>query len=216
MNKFAEKAASFTGVVTRIEGKHLEVRVDDQSLEFTVEGAVAEELQPGHEVTIVTWGSNSALRVVNHTTNMTYRPYYNPDPESAELLPEGLRSPADIPESKMGAFTLLPTVAMATIYQSIPVFGWYVTYKMITNPDKSVRGTAPQYEVRSKLLFIVFVILAVVLSGFMFISSGDVIKAALVYMTVLYIGTYLLMHYIFKGIQEIDDFTFEQQSKRGT
>ena len=192
------------------------MRVDDQSLTFTVEGAVAEEVQPDHDVTVVTWGSNSALRVVNHTTNMTYRPYYNPDPDSDELLPEGLRSPADIPESKMGAFTLLPTVAMATIYQSIPVFGWYVTYKMITNPDKSVRGTAPQYEVQSKLFFIVFVILAVVFSSFTFMGSGDVIKAALVYMTVLYIGTYQLMRYIFKGIEEIDDFTFEQKQKRDT
>lgn len=214
MNKFAEKAASFTGIVTGVEGKHVVVQSGEQSLSFTVEGAVAEELLPDHEITVVTWGSQSALRVVNHTTNTTYRPYYNPDPDSDELLLEAHRSQTDVADSKMGAFALLPTVAMATVYQSIPVLGWYVTYKMISNPDKSIPGTAPQYEAQAKRYFIVFLLLAFVLSGLFFTTSGDVLKAALVYMTLLYIGTYLLMRYIFKGIEEIDDFTEQQIEKR--
>ena len=214
MNKFAEKAASFTGVVTNIEGKHIEVRVGEELLTFTVEGAVTEELRPEHEVTVVTWGSQSTVRVVNHTTNTTYRPFYNPDPENGDLLPEAQRSPADVPERKMGACALLPTVAMATLYQSIPGFGWYVTYKMITNPDKSIPGTAPQYEGLSNRLFMLFVILAFVFSGFFFATSGNVIKSALVYMTLLYIGTYLLMRYIFRGIEEIDDYTQQQIERR--
>lgn len=210
MNKFAEKAASFTGVVASVSGKHVVVRSDEQTVTFVVEGTVPGELLPGHDVTVVTWGSPSALRVVNHSTNTTYRPYYNASPDSDETLAEAHRSAADVPEGKMGTFTLLPAVALATIYQSIPIYGWYVTYKMLANADKSITGTAPQYATRAKFYFLLFIVLAFTFSGLLFASSGDIIKAALVYMTSLYVGTYMLMAYIFKGIEEIDEFTQKQ------
>lgn len=214
MNKFAEQAISFSGVVTAVNGKRVVVRGGKQPRTFTVEGSVADELLPDHDVTVVTWGDSSALRVVNHTTNTTYRPYYNQAPESGATLAEAHRSPADVPDEKMGALSLLQTVALATVYQSIPVLGWFITYRMIANPDKSISGTAPQYEIRSKGYFILFVVLAFVGSGVLFATSGDAIKAALLYMTLLYIGTYLLMRTIFRGIEEIDDYTWRQLAAR--
>lgn len=210
VSTFSKQAKSFTGVVKDIDGKSVVIQVDGQTLTFTVEGAVSDELQSGHKVTVVTWGNASAVRVVDHDTNTIYRPYYNSAPDGDEHLAEGNRSPADVPEARMGLTSLLPAVFLATVFQSIPIYGWYVTYKMVANPDKSIPGTAPQYATQAKFRFLVFVLLAFVLSGYMFSSSGDVIKAALVYMTVLYVGTFSLMRTLFRGIEEIDDFTRRQ------
>lgn len=210
MSIFSKQAKSFTGVVQHIDGKSVVVQVDGQAMTFTVEGAVPAELQTGHKVTVVTWGNGSAVRVVDHDTNTLYRPYYNPDPGGDERLAEGNRSPADAHEARMGLTSLLPAVFLATIFQSIPIYGWYVTYKMVANPDRSILGTAPQYAGQAKSRFVIFVVLAFVLSAYMFSSSGDVIKAVLVYMTVLYVGTFSLMRTLFRGIEEIDDFTRQQ------
>lgn len=207
MSIFAQKAESFTGVVADIDGKSVVVEVDGEPLIFCVEGMVVEDLATGHDVTIVTWGNASAVRVVDHTSNTLYRPYYNPQPDHGDNLPEANRSPADVPEGRIGLTSLLPAVFLATIYQSIPVYGWYVTYKMMTDADKSVLGTAPHYASYGKRYFAFFVVLAVGLSGFFFLTSGAVLKAALVYMTVLYIGTFVLMRLIFQGIEEIDRYT---------
>lgn len=215
MSKFSEKATSFTGVVTDVDGKSVALELDGDVQTFTVEGEVAAELEPGHQLTLVTWGNTSAVRVVDHTTNMLYRPYYNPDPENGSDLPEGNRSVADEPEARMGLTSLLPAVFLATVFQSIPLFGWYVTYKMMVDADKSVMGTAPQYAAQAKSRFILFVVLAIVASGLMFSNSGDVIKSALVYMTVLYVGTFSLMRTIFRGIEEIDEYIYRRASQAG-
>lgn len=207
MNTFSAKARTFSGVVESVDGKTVTLRTADQVQTVIVEGGVCADLEPGHKVTAVTWGNESAVRIVDHTTNLIYRPFYNPDPYGDTHLAEGNRSPADVPEGRMGLTSLLPAVFLATLYQSIPVYGWYVTYKMIANPDKSIPGTAPQYAVQAKSRFIFFVVLAFCLSGFMFASSGDLIKAGLLYMTVLYVGTFSLMRTLFRGIEEIDDYT---------
>lgn len=207
MSTFSEKARSFTGLVTDIDGKFLSIQGAEETRVFTVEGAVSDEIQLGHKVTVVTWGNTSAVRVADYNTDTIYRPYYNPDPDSGEHLAEGNRSSLSAPEPRMGLTSLLPAVFLATIFQSIPIYGWFVTYRMVFNPDKSVVGTAPQYAAQAKSRFLMFVVLAFILSGFIFLNSGDVIKAALVYMTVLYVGTFSLMRTIFRGIEEIDDFT---------
>lgn len=210
MNTFSAKAQTFSGVVENVDGRSVTVRTAEHVLTVMVEGDVGIELKPGHDVTIVTWGNESAVRIVDHTTNTIFRPYYNPDPHGGDHLAEGNRSPADVPEGRMGLASLLPAVFLATVFQSIPVYGWYVTYKMISNPDKSIPGTAPHYAARVKAWFMVFVVLAFVLSGLMFARYGDVIKAGLVYMTVLYVGTFFLMHTLFRGAEEIDDYTRSQ------
>lgn len=207
MNAFSSKAQAFPGVVQEINGKSVTVQGAEQALTATVEGTVAAELEPGHEVTVVTWQNSSAVRVVDHTTNTLYRPYHNPDPHGGEHLAEANRSPADAPEARMGLASLLPAVFLATLFQSIPVYGWYVTYKMIANPDKSIPGTAPHYAKQAKSRFLFFVVLAFALSGYMFATSGDVIKTALGYMTVIYVGTFVLMRTLFRGIEEIDEYT---------
>lgn len=207
MSTFSKQAKSFSGAVKAIDGKSVTVQNADQTQTFIVEGAVPEELEPDHEVTVVTWNNASAVRVVNHTTNTIYRPFYNPDPDGIEQLAEGNRSPADEPEVRMGLTSLLPAVFLATIFQAIPIYGWYVTYKMVANPDKSIPGTAPQYASQAKSRFLIFFVLAFIAAGYMFSSSGDPLKAALAYMTVLYLGTFTLMRTLFRGIEEIDDYT---------
>lgn len=213
MSKFAEKAQTFSGVITDIDGKKIVVQVGGEPLTFTVEGAVAEELKPGHEVTVVTWGSSSAVRVVDHATNTLYRPYYNDAPEEVNLA-EANRSQADASEAKMGLTSLLPAVFLATVFQSIPLYGWYVTYKMAANADNSIPGTAPQYAKSAKGYYLVFIALAFVFSWSVFSTSGDLLKAGLAYMTLVYAGTFMLMRIIFRGIQEIDDFARQQIARR--
>lgn len=207
MSKFAEKAASTTGIVSEIDGNWFVVQSDGQSQSFRAEGVVTDELGLGNEVTVITWGNPSAVRVVNHTNNTIYRPYYNSEPEGGDTLAEANRSKADVPEGRMGLASLLPAVFMATLFQSIPLYGWFVSYRMFADADKSILGTAPQYASQARGYFLFFIVLALCASAFVFLTTSDVLKTVLLYMTLVYWGTYMLMRIIFRGIEEIDAYT---------